>query len=1085
MTCEKEAQLFRIAVTLESAELRQAYLRQSCEGNPSLRLRLERLLAADSRQRNDLLSLADSEETPEPTGNADCFPRVMGYRILERLGEGGSATVYKAEKKGSLRQPVALKILKTSLADEKAAFRFSIEQSTLATLNHPYVAAAHAAGESEEGFPYVVIEYVDGLPITVYCDDRELSLRDRLNLFCLVCEGVQHAHYKGIIHRDLKPSNILIQEIDHRPQPKIIDFGIAKTVVPQSLSSRHATRDCELLGTLEYMSPEQLSGQQQTVDTRSDIYALGVVLHELLTGRVPFAEQLAACPSLEHMLSMIRTQLPPKASDSLPTGPSAATTAASRSTTLSELTRTLRKDVDCIVAHALEKHRDDRYSSANSLRDDITRYLQHQPILARPPHFLRRLILAAERNESRIRRSAFITGFLAIFTVALLLWQSHHRANLLEEQQQQQVYVRTEVLPSIAALSRDGKNLSAFLQAREVQPFLANDAAFQRLWQQLHITASSEAVETGTAVSVRNTWDPEGHWHLLARAPFQDIPLPSGPLRVRLDRPGFVSRELQLHLPTAFSSPAACRLIAQPDDRAGSVWIPGNTTAGSGLTPPINAAFWLDRTEVSNADYLEFVQAGGYENPTFWQTTLFVRDDAPLTFAEAMSLFVDQTGRPGPSTWRNGTFPNHAGAFPVSGVSWFEAAAYASYRAASLPTVHHWEWAASTDQPGIVAAQGNHMSGQPAPCGTTDAVGRFDARELAGNVREWCWNADEAGQRYSMGGDYLSPAYAFTSRLALSPWDRSPQNGFRCMQPAEGAGDNALLNTVPNGRQIIFEQPRIPFEQLERWYTYDRHTPLDPMVVREATALAERPQLQHEIVEITTAYGDGRFQLHLLFPQGLQGPAETIVFAPGINAWNSGGPFRFQNSPYYFPLAEHGRIICFPVYEGTFDRWPGKTLQQQFREHPIAARDDYLRVSKDISRAVDYLLTRPDVSAEKLIYFGLSNGAQRGPMLLSTDSRLQAGILFAGGYSGWHMSHPEIHLYQFTPHVTQPILMINGADDHVYPVNSSQKPMFLDLGSDQKDHVLLAGGHLPPAEEVCEVIEQWLTDRFASESPTR
>ena len=366
-------------------------------------------------------------------------------------------------------------------------------------------------------------------------------------------------------------------------------------------------------------------------------------------------------------------------------------------------------------------------------------------------------------------------------------------------------------------------------------------------------------------------------------------------------------------------------------------------------------------------------------------------------------------------------------------------------------------------------------------------VGRFDALDLAGNVREWCQNADDEGKRYNLGGDWNSPHYSFSESFSLSPWDRSEENGFRCLQYPKGSTPTEELPAnIAKPKSLNLGPEREPFERLRAMYLYDHDLPLDP-VIRPAnskvhslnTRVVSKNRIRHDVVEITAAYNNERFKVHLLIPNDASGKMETIIFVPGVTAWENGRELKVSQEPHVDllkRLAESGRIVCFPVYQGTYERWSGSTLSQQFANKPIRARDDYIAVTRDGSRVIDYLLTRNDVDPKRLVYFGLSNGALRGPMALATDTRYQAAVLLSGGYVPHHKNRPEIQAFHFTPKVKQPTLMMNGASDHVFPVETSQKTMFGDLGSLQKKHVLFSAHHIINAHEVFNTMTKWLNE---------
>ena len=307
--------------------------------------------------------------------------KVIGpYKLLEQIGEGGMGVVYMAEQQVPVRRHVALKIIKPGMDTRQVIARFEAERQALALMDHPNIAKVLDAGTTDSGRPYFVMELVKGVPITQYCDERRLTPRQRLELFITVCQAVQHAHQKGIIHRDLKPTNVLVAEYDDRPVTKIIDFGVAKAVGQQLTERTMFTQFGQVVGTIEYMSPEQAKFNQLDIDTRTDIYSLGVLLYELLTGETPFDRQRLHSAAFDEMLRIIREEEPPKPSTRLSSSESLPSIAAQRQLDPKKLTTLVSGDLDWIVMKSLEKDRTRRYETANDLARDIERYLHGQPV---------------------------------------------------------------------------------------------------------------------------------------------------------------------------------------------------------------------------------------------------------------------------------------------------------------------------------------------------------------------------------------------------------------------------------------------------------------------------------------------------------------------------------------------------------------------------------------------------------------------------------------------------------------------------------------------------------------------------------
>ncbi len=337
--------------------------------------------------------------------------RIGPYKLLQKLGEGGMGTVWVAEQTEPVRRRVALKVIKAGMDSEQVLHRFEAERQALALMDHRSIATVLDAGTSETGRPYFVMELVKGVPITKYCDELKAPIRERLKLFAAVCHAIQHAHQKGIIHRDIKPANVLVSIQDGDPVPKVIDFGVAKALHQELADHPSHTEVGELVGTLEYMSPEQAELSALDIDTRADVYALGVMLYVLLAGSTPLdAKRLRSAPLTER-IRVIREEDPPKPSVRLTqSGEALAGLAARRHVDPARLTRELRGELDWIVMKALEKDRARRYEAASALARDVERYLQHEPVEACPPStryrlgkFLRRHRMGALTRGGRAR----------------------------------------------------------------------------------------------------------------------------------------------------------------------------------------------------------------------------------------------------------------------------------------------------------------------------------------------------------------------------------------------------------------------------------------------------------------------------------------------------------------------------------------------------------------------------------------------------------------------------------------------------------------------------------------------------------
>jgi len=425
----RAAEIFSQARQLSLAE-REAFVRMACEGDAGLQREIESLLTAHEAQGEFLANPTGGEAVTMSSKPLEGPGSVIdGYRLLQLIGEGGFGAVYLAEQREPVVRKVALKIIKLGMDTHRVIARFEAERQALAMMDHPNIAKVLGAGATAAGRPYFVMELVAGEPITVYCDKNGLSIDERLDLFAQVCHAVQHAHTKGIIHRDLKPSNVLVSMQDGKPFAKVIDFGIAKAtsggarLTDKTLFTEHRA----LIGTPEYMSPEQAEGSLD-IDTRCDIYSLGVLLYELLTGAAPFDGRRLRSAAWDEMLRIIREEDPPKPSTRLsalslsPIGRGArgegesslAAIATQRHIEPGKLTRLVRGDLDWIVMKCLEKNRARRYETANALAQDIERHLSHEPVTAGPPSRVYRI-------RKFVRRHRAGTAAAALVSVAILL----------------------------------------------------------------------------------------------------------------------------------------------------------------------------------------------------------------------------------------------------------------------------------------------------------------------------------------------------------------------------------------------------------------------------------------------------------------------------------------------------------------------------------------------------------------------------------------------------------------------------------------------------------------------------------------
>ena len=435
--------VFLNALEIKNAEQRRSYLASACAADEPLRRDVEALLQAHAEagsffdpptDQTDASTVTPAVTTEATAGIEKAGSLIAGrYKLLQQIGEGGMGTVWMAEQSEPVKRMVALKVIKAGMDSAQVVSRFEAERQALALMDHPNIARVLDAGSTATGRPYFVMELVKGVSITKFCDERRLSPRDRLALFIPVCQAVQHAHQKGIIHRDLKPSNVLIALYDGKPVPKVIDFGVAKATREKLTERTLFTGFGVILGTLEYMSPEQAELNQLDIDTRSDIYSLGVLLYELLTGSTPLERHRLKQGAFLEILRLIREEEPPRPSNRLSSSESLVSLSEQRGLSPASLSRLLRGELDWIIMKALEKDRKHRYETAAGLAEDIDRYLRDEPVHAGPPTRSYQWRKFVKRNRATVLAAVLILlvllgGVTGTTTAMVRAWDAERDA---------------------------------------------------------------------------------------------------------------------------------------------------------------------------------------------------------------------------------------------------------------------------------------------------------------------------------------------------------------------------------------------------------------------------------------------------------------------------------------------------------------------------------------------------------------------------------------------------------------------------------------------------------------------------------
>ena len=1024
-TWQRIEDLFHRALEL-APEARSAFLDQACgadQAGQSLRREVESLLDYESEDGATFAGRA-GEDAPEP---------IAHYRISVKLGQGGMGAVYRATDT-KLGREVAIKFLSRSFAEDAGrTARFVREAKVLASLNHPNIAHIYGIEESN-GVRALVMELVAGETLASCVKRGPLPLATALSYAQQIAEALEAAHEKGIIHRDLKPANIMVTpDGPHGSMIKVLDFGLAAVALDsspdtgESMNSptltMRATQIGMIMGTAAYMSPEQAAGQP--VDQRSDIFAFGAVLYEMLTGRCAF-ERASFLDTIEAV----------RHSEPQP---------------LREFIKDVPGELERIIRRCLRKRPEERFASMA----EIERDLDECGALASGPASGVNFRVLLRQSKRPLVAIPMLIILLALGSLFGWWLERGFRTRWARDQ-----------APEIERLLDAGEFGKAAALAREARTILPNDRMLWKIWTQTTGEVSISSVPSEADVSIRPYRGDPNVWETLGKTPLKKSRVPRYAYVFRVVKPGFAPSLFIGEIPgppePGFNSSLNLTLNLRPDGGIPSemVAVPGGRI---GLQYPTEQApmvktddFLIDRHEVINEEYKKFVDAGGYQKREFWKQP-FVKNGETIPWEVAIAAFRDATGRPGPATWEVGSYPKGMEQHPVSGVSWYEAAAYAEFAGKSLPTAYHWTWASEAAFFTQVIAPGSNFRGEGTqPVGSNSALSGFGTTDMAGNVKEWCLNEGRDGNRFILGGGFGEPAYMFNHTDQQSPWDRRSNFGFRCVKLDKPSSTAATARIQVTTRDFSQDKPVSAevFKAYTALYAYDKG---------ELNARVEETQTteswSREKITFDAAYGHERVIAHLFVPKHGLPPFQTIVYFPGAGAVGTDklDLSAAELSDTFDFLLKSDRAVIFPVYKGMYERRdgfvPGRNPPAFFRDHVIAW-------SKDLGRSLDYLETRKDIDGTKVAFFGASLGGVEASLLPAVERRIKAVIISSGGYQ-LRYDLPEVDPFNFAPHVNIPVLMISGRYDQSFPLDSSQIPAFRNLGTPAKDkkHVVYEGGH--------------------------
>ncbi len=954
--------------------------------------------------------------------------RLGPYEIVAKLGAGGMGVVYRA-RDTRLQREVAIKLLPPGLLiDDTARRRFRKEALALAKLSHPNIATVHDVGE-QDGADYLVMECVPGESLATRLKSGRLSVVEALSLGVEIAAALEEAHEQGVVHRDLKPGNIMVTPKGHA---KVLDFGLAKLLGPDDSerASQALSETGSRVGTTLYMSPEQAFGE--TVDARTDLWSLGVVLYESLAGRPPFhgpgewAVLRAVSQEEPAPLSGLRPEVPP--------------------------------EVERIVSHALTKDVTRRYQTAAEIGREVAAALAG---LSAPP-------LAPVGGAVRPPARYLVSGAILF----LLLLAGGGWFYLRSERRH---WAREVALPEIARLTAADRGLAAFLLLRKAEQFLPADTAIAAAESAGTRIMSITTTPPGATVDLQDYVAPDSAWYRLGETPLTRVRVPRGFFRWKISRPGLGEYVAALSTNAAERSFSLDSLLSAPE---GMVRIEADDWADMiafvGWVGPYHLpTYFFDRFEVTNRQYQLFVDQGGYDKPEYWREPL-VRDGRPLSREQAMPLFRDRTGRAGPAGWEGGHYPEGQADYPVSGVSWYEASAYAVFVHKSLPTFAQWFEANPEGFARLIVQASNISRTGLAPVGKFRGLGTFGTYDMAGNVREWVENGVDAGRRLLLGGAWNSLTYIYSEAEALSPFDRSATNGFRCVRNLTPLAPAVTGPITTLQRDFAAYRPASDevFRAYRVLYAYDS-TPLN---ARVDAVVQDAPDWRKERITFDAAYGNERMAAYLFLPKRVRPPYQTVVFFPSARVLDLTDSRQLGDTAFFDYVVQSGRAVLYPVYKETYERRVRHTLPGQSGE-----LTGVVQRYKDLARSLDYLGTRADIAKDRLAYLGVSMGSAEGVIYTALEQqRLKAVIFLDGGYF-LDQPPPGGDQADFAPRLTLPVLMVNGRFDFVFPLGKAQDPFFRMLGTPaaNKRHVVLETPHDVTADRPALVREVlgWL-DRY-------
>jgi serine/threonine protein kinase/formylglycine-generating enzyme required for sulfatase activity len=978
---------------------------------------------------------------------------ILHYRITAKLGEGGMGIVYKAEDT-RLKREVAIKFLPHHVCithEEKE--KLKTEAQVAAALNHPNLATVYAIEEYNDDF-FIVMEYVNGhdLKEFIKTGGGKIKLNKIIEIAKQIAEGLNAAHKNGVVHRDIKSSNIMITD-DGRI--KITDFGLAEVAGDKQVTQKGFTP-----GTVAYMPPEQVKGNK--IDFRSDIWSFGVVFFEMLTGQLPFQG------NFEQAIIYSILHEKPKS--------------------LKKFIANIPDELEKIVFRCLVKDPGKRYQSVEELLADLKSIMKNYS--------------AAKTNLFKSQKLSFIgkPRYVTAAIIILLIITSAYFLPLKKFFNPINIGKLTEQLEKMV---NQEKYFAAYDLVKEYQKELNNNIVYERLKGFIYDTLSVSTKPEGAKIylkrfeSDKKASGTKGEF--IGATPIINYQIGWGDYLVTLEKDGYSSvQRIASSFPIIKEFPVLrhgvnvkAELIELNEEFNDMVFIPGGDYKIVSWSIPDSRIvtlgdFFIDKYEVSNEKYKEFISAGGYVRREYWKHPVY-KDGKEIFWKDAMQLFTDRSKLPGPRSWINQEYPADRGNYPVTDITWYEAAAYAEFRGKSLPTVYQWEKASRN---GIPNNQGISMPWGviytlDSPIGRANFNGKgpesvdnyefgisaFGCYNMAGNVKEWCRNKSPDGYLQT-GGSWEDPYYVYSDFGSYPGLYSSGLLGFRCVKNRDSVN-------IDYGGIVINKTFEIPeyypvnsseFKTLLAFYKYDKKTLNSKILERK-----EQDFWIKEKVAFDSPFGD-RITGYLFLPKNVKKPYQCIVWDPHAGVYFLGAAADWAAEVLYSGNIKSGRALFVIVPKGSTGRpWGYGETQPEFSS--ILFRDRVVHWVTEQRVGLDYLFTRNDIDTKRITFNAASTGAN-GFIVPAVDNRFGSVILTACGIDpGSQKSHPEVNPVNFIPRYNAATLMVNGKYDEVVSYYYCAVPVY-NLLRQPKEIETVNSGHIPPIDIRVPLTNKWLDKIF-------